>query len=458
MTDHGGNPPAGQPSPAPQPGPPSSGWVPPEPYRPGQPATLPPWQAPAPPPWQPPAASQLAWPPPPPEGPAHRSLDGLAAALTVLLAATAAVRLAGIFLTGGTIAASLLFLPQIPVFLVWFYRARRNADGRGQDQRRSPGWAVGAWFVPFVGLVFPFQIMADIWRANLPPGRRAKVAVLPGFWWGCWIAGSGIQGIATPLAGPAPAQARVLAGLADVVVAAAAVLLIVIVQAITRGPAGRQPVTAQPGEIQDRAGGFGQMYPPFPGGGQGARGGAAVAGYTLAAAAVAVVAAVTAATYWLPASTTPVAAPTPTPVAAGTTAAMPAPARLTVDQLRTGDCIQGPPDVNTSRTWPNLVSVVPCSEKHLAEVFYSANYWPGTRAFPGNPVIFRQGLAECRKAFLFYDGLLSSYSKYSFYDSPPVGRQDWNSGDRQLVCIAYYWTSKVPRGKPLFASIKGSSQ
>jgi len=34
------------------------------------------------------------------------------------------------------------------MFLVWFYRARVNAEGHGWPQRLSPGWAIGAWFVP----------------------------------------------------------------------------------------------------------------------------------------------------------------------------------------------------------------------------------------------------------------------------------------------------------------------
>jgi hypothetical protein len=113
----------------------------------------------------------------------------------VLLAASAAANVTAIVLPGAKIAAALLFLPLIPVFLVWFFRARKNADGRGQTQRWGPGWSIGAWFTPFVTYVFPFQIMADIWRANLPGERRQQTAWLLGAWWACWIAGFGVVDI-----------------------------------------------------------------------------------------------------------------------------------------------------------------------------------------------------------------------------------------------------------------------
>jgi Domain of unknown function (DUF4328) len=180
--------------------------------------------------------------PAPAAGPTHYSLDGPAAALTVLLAADAVASLIGTVLAGGTIAAVLLYLPLVPVFLVWFYRARKNADGRGQLQRHSPGWAIGAWFVPFVNLVFPFQIMTGIWRANEPEDRRSRAVVLVGFWWGCWLGGGILREVGSRLGSTSAGPARGANILADVLTAAAAILLFVIVRAITRGPVGGEPV------------------------------------------------------------------------------------------------------------------------------------------------------------------------------------------------------------------------
>jgi hypothetical protein len=125
------------------------------------------------------------------------SLRGLGVALVVLLGADAAAWLAAFAfpaLGAGNppsalgVAGSLGACAAVVVFLVWFYRARVNADGRGWPQRRSPGWAIGAWFVPVINLWFPFQIMADIWRAGLPAEARANRLILPGIWWACFLA------------------------------------------------------------------------------------------------------------------------------------------------------------------------------------------------------------------------------------------------------------------------------
>jgi hypothetical protein len=454
-------PPAGQPSP----GPPYPAWPPPDPYQAGPPAApLPPWMSAAPPPpWSSPTAGEpTLWPPPPPPaGPRHRPLAGQAAALTVLLAAIAAANLvAGVAailsrIVWGSVEFGelLLQLVVIPVFLVWFYRARKNADGRGQEQRLGPGWAIGAWVTPFASLWFPYQIMADIWRANLPAQRRANLAWLPGFWWGCWIAGDICGLIALASARTAPGLHSVARLLLAVLSAAAAILLIVIVRAITRGPVGREPVAAQPGLApQDGLAGPGPVYPPVPaydGGGHLAAG----VGYSLSALGVVVAAALTAAAIYGQSITT-------RPVAGHTSAAAPAPAiqQVAPDQLRAGDCIQGPADINTASSWPDVISLVPCTQKHLAEVFYSANYWPAAMAFPGDAVIQKQSDARCLKAFSAYDGSLFSESQYSYYDGGPLRRQDWHSGDRQLVCVAYFYRHGSPRGKPLYASIRNSDQ
>jgi hypothetical protein len=473
-------PPAGQPPleqpllagpPGQPPGRPYMPWTPPDPYGARPPAApLPPWPSAAPPPpWSPPAAGQPTLWPPPPAGPVHRPLAGQAAALTVLLAAIAAANLvAGVAaslsrIVWGSVEFGelLLHLLVIPVFLVWFYRARKNADDRGQEQRWGPGWAIGAWVTPFVNFWFPYQIMADIWRANLPAERRANTAWLPGFWWGCWIAGDIFGLIALASARTAPGLHSVASILVGLSAAAAAILLIVVVRVITRGPVGRAPVAAQPGLApQDGVAGPGLVYPQMPaydGGGHLAAG----VGYALSALAVVIAAALMAAAIaGQSIRTTPVAGRTPAPVTAGTSTAAPAPAvqQVTPDQLRAGDCIKGPADINTASTWPDLISVVPCTRKHLAEVFYSANYWPVAMAFPGNAVINKQAHAKCLKAFSAYDGSMYSESQYTYYGGNPRGRQDWNSGDRLLTCVAYFYRHGLPRGKPLYASIRGSDQ
>jgi hypothetical protein len=371
----------------------------------------------------------------------------------VLLAASAAANVTAIVLPGAKIAAALLFLPLIPVFLVWFFRARKNADGRGQTQRWGPGWSIGAWFTPFVGYVFPFQIMADIWRANLPGERRQQTAWLLGAWWACWIAGFGVVDIVRLWPRLTSGPDVVLHIVGGLLTAASAVLLIVIVRAVTHGPVGREPVAAQRGSVpQAWPTGTGAAYPrPDWGAGDGRRAGAG-AGYALSGLAVAAVTAVAAALYWLPTAAIPVTAPRPTPTSTSTPGAR----YLTIDQLRAGDCLQGPPDVNTSNIWPDLVTAVPCNQEHLAEVYFASNYWRASLAFPGNAVISHQSQAECRKAFRAYDGIAASGSSYTYTFLYPERGPDWDSGDRLLLCVAYLWTNQDPGGEPLYASIKGS--
>jgi hypothetical protein len=180
---------------------------------------------------------------------------------------------------------------------------------------------------------------------------------------------------------------------------------------------------------------------------------AARAGYVMSALGVVALTAVSAGLYWL--ATGPTPARTHAAVA-GTPAVQVQ--ELTVDQLQAGDCLRGALGLNTSSPWPELVEAVPCTREHIAEVFYSGNYWPDSKAFPGNAAINNQAMTRCYKAFQAYDGIMSPASLYSFDYVAPDGRQDWNTGDRQVMCVAYQPTSLHPGGEPFHRSIKGSHQ
>jgi Domain of unknown function (DUF4328)/Protein of unknown function (DUF2510) len=99
----------------------------------------------------------------------------------------------------------LLYLGTGVTFLVWFWRAYRNLPVLGAKSLRfSSGWAVGAWFVPFLNLVRPKQMTDDIWRASDPalparPGtawKQQRVPALLHWWWALFIL-SGVLGWAT---------------------------------------------------------------------------------------------------------------------------------------------------------------------------------------------------------------------------------------------------------------------
>lgn len=70
-------------------------------------------------------------------------------------------------------------------FLAWFRRAYGNAAALGHHNRHALGWAIGGWFVPFLNLVRPAQIAADIWaHARAQTGVAGPVV---GPWWTCFL-------------------------------------------------------------------------------------------------------------------------------------------------------------------------------------------------------------------------------------------------------------------------------
>jgi hypothetical protein len=85
------------------------------------------------------------------------------------------------------VLSRILFAATVVLFLIWFFDARVSAESSGWEQRRARAWTFWGWLIPIADLWIPFQIMGDIWRAHLPPQRRAKVAWLPAIWWASWL-------------------------------------------------------------------------------------------------------------------------------------------------------------------------------------------------------------------------------------------------------------------------------
>jgi hypothetical protein len=87
-------------------------------------------------------------------------------------------------------------------FLVWFDNARCNLPHLGAEHLKyKRGWAVGGFFVPFLNLVRPLQVMREIWHASDPEekwfptpiqmqARRQITPPLVGWWWAlCLLSG-----------------------------------------------------------------------------------------------------------------------------------------------------------------------------------------------------------------------------------------------------------------------------
>ncbi|MFF3677456.1 DUF4328 domain-containing protein [Streptomyces sp. NPDC002120] len=96
-------------------------------------------------------------------------------------------------LTGlvGTIQGNALFVTGI-VFIVWFHRVRTNAEALapGAD-KLSPGWAIGAWFVPLANLWLPYRIAVTTWGSSTPLGADGGYRRFPltpvNLWWGTFV-------------------------------------------------------------------------------------------------------------------------------------------------------------------------------------------------------------------------------------------------------------------------------
>jgi hypothetical protein len=97
-----------------------------------------------------------------------------------------------------------VYILTIIFFIMWFRRAYYNLQKFGPPYPdHSEGWASGAWFVPFLNLIRPVQIMREIWdltpNALREPSARKE---LPGggmisFWWATWLIGNIAANIAS---------------------------------------------------------------------------------------------------------------------------------------------------------------------------------------------------------------------------------------------------------------------
>jgi len=92
--------------------------------------------------------------------------------------------------------------------------------------------------------------------------------------------------------------------------------------------------------------------------------------------------------------------------------------------------------LNTNDPWPRAIIVVPCTEQHVAEVFFAGNVWPQSLAYPGDNAVSRQANNRCDTAFDAYVGRpdhLVTFTDRAIYPGNTV----WSSGDRLVLCVAY---------------------
>lgn len=81
------------------------------------------------------------------------------------------------------------------IFVIWLWRVRVNSEVFCQaDHRRSHGWVLASWFCPGPNLIYPKQIVDDIWLASDPKTpvyaddlRRLRKPLLTNVWWVAWV-------------------------------------------------------------------------------------------------------------------------------------------------------------------------------------------------------------------------------------------------------------------------------
>jgi len=160
-----------------------------------------------------------------------------------------------------SVVVLLLWIVTTVFFITWLHRAYTNLAALGvAGLRFGTGWAIGAWFVPFLNLVRPVQIVNDVWRGSHPylhdrlGWRDRPVPRVFAFWWAAWLIAGFVGGVAGRLllsaedSGEFEAWSAVYIA-SDVLTAVAAILALVVVDRTTarqaasaaRAAGGEQP-------------------------------------------------------------------------------------------------------------------------------------------------------------------------------------------------------------------------
>ena len=146
---------------------------------------------------------------------------------------------------GGIQAA--LFVLCAAAFLTWFFRAHKNLSQRGiAELDYSSRWAVGGFFVPFLNMVRPFQVMKEVWRGSaalakdIPRKSQWAIPIPPllGWWWALFLISTSLGRVAGRLVLRAEELGEIyfaiwLTVASDLVYVSAAIVTVVLVARVT---------------------------------------------------------------------------------------------------------------------------------------------------------------------------------------------------------------------------------
>jgi hypothetical protein len=116
---------------------------------------------------------------------------------------------------------------------MWCHRVYRNLPALGaQSLKFSPGWAAGAWFVPFLNIWRPYRVLREVWQQSRPTGESWTLVKI---YWAAWLIGNWIA-IRTTVAGSTNGIGSDAVNLfSKLVEGAAGVFAILVVLRVTRG-------------------------------------------------------------------------------------------------------------------------------------------------------------------------------------------------------------------------------
>ncbi|MEU6272099.1 DUF4328 domain-containing protein [Streptomyces populi] len=118
----------------------------------------------------------------------------------------------------------------IVLFLMWLTASRNNALLLSPHSPvPTPGWTIGAWFIPVVNLFAPRRSVLDIGRASSPSWEERRGTRLVDLWWAAWI----VHGLALATATRVAPESLALLVVAEVSMIAAAVLLGLVIERVT---------------------------------------------------------------------------------------------------------------------------------------------------------------------------------------------------------------------------------
>jgi hypothetical protein len=128
------------------------------------------------------------------------------------------------------------------LWLAWLYGAYANLRALGCGKtRQTPGRAIGFWFMPVIDVIWPYQMVKELWLRSATANAEEELAparspALVGAWWMAFLAGGalGLQSM-QPVGVSQSLLAPTWISLAsDALLLVAALLAIAIVRRISR--------------------------------------------------------------------------------------------------------------------------------------------------------------------------------------------------------------------------------